>query len=317
MAKKENVSANGEWKVIIEPLSGAIGAQVRGVDLGSAMNDAVFAIIYQAWLDHQVLLFRDQNITDPQMIAFSRRFGDLDLAPIPGHGRAFVEGIPEMFVISNVIKDGQKIGSLGDGECLWHTDMAYTEVPPKASCLYSLEVPNAQGDTGFLNMYAAYETLPGELKKSIKGQTIKHDNQYTLDGLDRDGGPSLVDAIAAGTFNVAALPGSSHPIARTHPETGRTALFIGRWAVEIEGIPKEEGEPLIEALTKHAVKSEFTYTHHWQAGDAILWDNRCSQHCALPFDDENYERHMQRTTLERDTPFYQVPGGGRLKSYVT
>ena len=115
----------------------------------------------------------------------------------------------------------------------------------------------------------------------------------------------------------AGRPDVWHPVTRTHPETGRTALFIGRWAVEIEGIPKEEGEPLIEALTKHAVKSDFTYTHHWQAGDAILWDNRCTQHCALPFDDENYERHMQRTTLEGDTPFYQVPGGGRLKSYVT
>jgi len=175
MSENASVSASNDGDIVIEPLSGDIGAQIRGVDLSAPMGDTVFATIYQAWLDHQVLLFRDQNITDPQMIAFSRRFGDLDLAPIPGHGRAFVEGIPEMFVISNVIEEGRKIGSLGDGECLWHTDMAYTEVPPKASCLYSLEVPDAEGDTGFLNMYAAYESLPGELKKRIEGRTIKHD----------------------------------------------------------------------------------------------------------------------------------------------
>jgi taurine dioxygenase len=301
MAEKENVSANGEGKVIIEPLSGDIGAQVRGVDLGSAMNDAVFAIIYQAWLDHQVLLFRDQNITDPQMIAFSRRFGDLDLAPIPGHGRAFVEGIPEMFVISNVIEDGQKIGSLGDGECLWHTDMAYTEVPPKASCLYSLEVPDAEGDTGFLNMYAAYETLPDELKKRIEGQTIKHDTQYTLDGLDRDDGPSLVDAIAAGTFDVVSLPGSSHPIVRTHPETGHKALYIGRRQnTYINGFSVADSEALLDALWAHADScGEQTYHHRWRVGDLLIWDNRCAMHRRDEFS-ADVRRIMHRTQIRAD-----------------
>lgn len=301
MADYEDMSENSDGEVMIEPLSSDIGAEVRGVDLGYSMNDAVFATIYRAWLDHQVLLFRDQNITDPQMIAFSRRFGDLDLAPIPGHGRAFVEGIPEMFVISNVIKDGKKIGSLGDGECLWHTDMAYTEVPPKASCLYSLEVPNAQGDTGFLNMYAAYETLPGELKKSIKGQTIKHDNQYTLDGLDRDGGPSLVDAIAAGTFNVAALPGISHPIARTHPETGRKALYIGRRQnTYINGFSVADSEALLDALWAHADSyGKQTYHHRWQVGDLLIWDNRCAMHRRDEFS-ADVRRIMHRTQVRAD-----------------
>ena len=161
-----------EANIEIVPLCGDIGAEVRGIDLSNTLDDKTFTAVYGAWLEHLILLFRGQDIDDPQMVAFSRRFGDLDLAPIPGHGRAFVEGIPEMFVISNVIEDGRKIGSLGDGECLWHTDMAYAEGPPKASCLYSLEVPEGEGDTGFLNMYAAYNTLSDDLKTQIEGRTI-------------------------------------------------------------------------------------------------------------------------------------------------
>ena len=212
----------------VHPLSERIAAEIGGVDLAAPMSDAGFDRIYQAWLDHQVLRFRYQTVTDPQMIAFSRRFGELDPAPVPGHGKAFVEGLPEMFVISNVVENGTPIGSLGDGECLWHTDMAYTPIPPKASCLYSLEAPDGEGDTGYLDMHHACETLPAALRAQIKGHTIKHDTRYTLDGFDRDGGPSLAEAKASGTFDVAALPGTSHPIVRTHPETGRKALYIGR-----------------------------------------------------------------------------------------
>lgn len=298
MSENTSISASNDGDIVIEPLSSDIGAQIRGVDLSAPMGDAVFATIYQAWLDHQVLLFRDQNITDPQMIAFSRRFGDLDLAPIPGHGRAFVEGIPEMFVISNVIEEGRKIGSLGDGECLWHTDMAYTEVPPKASCLYSLEVPDAEGDTGFLNMYAAYESLPGELKKRIEGRTIKHDTQYTLDGLDRGDGPPLVDAIAAGTFDVVSLPGTSHPIVRTHPETGRKALYIGRRQnTYITDLSVGESEELLDTLWSHAdACGAQAYHHRWRVGDLLIWDNRCAMHRRDEFS-ADVRRIMHRTQV--------------------
>jgi len=301
MSEKASVSASNDGEITVEPLSCDIGAQIRGIDLSLQMNDAVFATIYQAWLDQQVLLFRDQSITELQMIAFSRRFGDLDLAPIPGHGRAFVEGIPEMFVISNVIEDGQKIGSLGDGECLWHTDMAYAEVPPKASCLYSLEVPDSEGDTGFLNMYAAYETLPGELKKRIEGQTIKHDTQYTLDGLDRDDGLPLADTIVAGTFDVVSLPGSSHPIARTHPETGRKALYIGRRQnTYINGLSVTDSEALLDILWAHVdTCGEQTYIHRWQIGDLMIWDNRCAMHRRDEFS-SNVRRIMHRTQVRAD-----------------
>lgn len=298
MSENASLSAYEAGDIVIEPLSSDIGAQIRGVDLSVPMNDSVFATIYQAWLDHQVLLFRDQIITDPQMIAFSRQFGDLDLAPIPGHGRAFVEGIPEMFVISNVIEEGRKIGSLGDGECLWHTDMAYTEVPPKASCLYSLEVPDGEGDTGFLNMYAVYESLPNELKKRIEGRLIKHDTQYTLDGLDRRDGPPLVETIAAGTFDVVSLPGTNHPIVRTHPETGRKALYVGRRQnTYITDLPVAESEQLLDALWAHAdTCGKETYHHRWRVGDLMIWDNRCVMHRRDEFS-ADARRIMHRTQI--------------------
>ena len=287
----------------IRPIPGDIGAEVRGIDLSRALSEEQFDTIYQAWLDHLVLVFRDQDLTDRQMVAFSRRFGDLDLAPIPGHGRAFVEDIPEMFVISNVVEGGRRIGSLGDGECLWHTDMAYTQVPPKASCLYSLEVPDGEGDTGFLNMYAVYETLPAALRDHIQGRSIKHDTQYTLDGLDRDKGPPLCEVMAQRTFDVVALPGNSHPIVRTHPETGRMALYIGRRQnTYVNGLPVEESEELLDALWAHAEeRGRETFHHRWRSGDLVIWDNRCVMHRRDEFS-ASARRIMHRTQIRADAP---------------
>lgn len=289
--------------VQIVPLTDQIGAEIRGVDLSRPVSDAQFAEIYQAWLNHHVLLFRDQTLTDPQMIAFSRLFGDLDLAPIPGHGRAFVEGLPEMFVISNVIEDGRNIGSLGDGECLWHTDMAWTPVPAKASCLYALEVPAAEGDTGFLNMYAAYDTLPPELRARIGDRTIKHDTQYTLDGLDRNGGPPLQDVKASGTFDVVTIDGVSHPIVRTHPETGRKALYLGRRQnTYVNGLPVDDSEALLDALWRHAEQcGKQTLHHRWRVGDLLIWDNRCVMHRRDEFS-ADARRIMHRTQIQADAP---------------
>lgn len=285
----------------VHPLSNRIAAEIRGVDLAAPMSDTVFARIYRAWLDHQVLRFRNQTITDPQMIAFSRRFGALDLAPVPGHGKAFVEGLPEMFVISNVVENGTPIGSLGDGECLWHTDMSYTPIPPKASCLYALEVPEGEGDTGFLDMYHACETLPESLRAQIEGRTIKHDTRYTLDGHDRAGGAPLAEAKANGTLDVAALPGTSHPIVRTHPETGRKALYIGRRQNTcVNGLPLEESEALLDALWAHAEDlGTRTWHQRWQVGDLVIWDNRCVMHRRDAFSPA-VRRVMHRTQVKAE-----------------
>ena len=285
----------------IHPLSDTIAADITGVDLAAPMSGAVFDHIYRAWLDHQVLRFRNQSITDPQMIAFSRRFGELDVAPIAGHGKAFVEGIPEMFVISNVMENGAPIGSLGDGECLWHTDMSYASIPPKASCLYSLEVPEGQGDTGFLNMYHAYETLPEALRKQVEGRTIKHETRYTLDGFDRQGGPPLAEVKAKGTLDIVALPGTSHPIVRTHPETGRKALYIGRRQNTcVNGLPVEESEALLDALWAHAEDlGARTWHQRWRVGDLVIWDNRCVMHRRDAFSPD-VRRVMHRTQVKAE-----------------
>ncbi len=303
MAEPLNAPHDDRITVEVHPVSAGIGAEIRGLDLSQPLSDDDFLTMSHAWLDHQVLLFRKQCLTDPQMISFSRRFGDLDIAPVPGHGKAFVDGLPEMFVISNVVENGRLIGSLGDGECLWHTDMAYAPVPPKASCLYSLEVPNAGGDTGFLNMYTAYETLPDALRESVLGRTIKHDTKYTLDGFDRGDGPSLAEATANGTFDVARLPGTSHPIVRTHPETGRKALYIGRRQnTYIDGLSIADSEELLDALWAHTDGlGQNAWHHRWDVGDLLIWDNRCVMHRREAFS-SSARRIMHRTQVRADDP---------------
>src|SRR5215471_4630494 len=168
------------------PSDKPLGAEIRGIDLRE-IEAADFQAIHRAWLDYQVLLLRDQHLTDQDLIAFSRRFGELDHAPIQETGRRFVEGYPEIYVVSNVIENGVPIGSLGAGEAVWHTDMSYLEDPPKASILYAIEIPPAGGNTYFCNMNRAYELLPETLKQRVAGLTLKHDATYNSGGYVRQG----------------------------------------------------------------------------------------------------------------------------------
>src|SRR5579863_458393 len=170
----------------IIPTGAALGAEIRGVDLAK-LDRSTFDPIHRAWLDNLVLLFRNQRLSDDDLIGFSRRFGDLDWAPVQETGRRFVEGKPEIYVVSNVIENGVPIGSLGAGEAVWHTDMSYLADPPKASMLYALEIPPAGGDTSFCTMYTAFETLPAELKRRLEGKTLKHDGTYNSGGYVRQG----------------------------------------------------------------------------------------------------------------------------------
>ena len=293
----------------LRPLSDAIGAEVLSVDLASPLGDGVIADIRAAWLDHNILLFRDVDWTPAQHVAFTRRLGDLHIMPGLAHETSTNHpDHPEIMVVSNVKRNGVPIGLRRAGWG-WHSDGEDKRLPNMGSPLHALKVPPGRGDTAFANTTKAYEARDPAIRARIEGKlgrfsrVERHNHNYP----DL---PPLTEEEKAGR------PDVWHPVTRTHPETGRTALFIGRWAVEIEGVPKAEGEALIEDLTQHAVKPEFTYTHRWRKGDAILWDNRCTQHCALPFDDEAYERHMQRTTLEGDPPFYAAPGGARIESYV-
>jgi taurine dioxygenase len=270
----------------------ALGAEIRGVDL--AMIDGQdFADIHQAWLDHQVLLFRGQNLDDEQLIAFSRRFGELEWAPVQENGRRFVEGRPEIYIVSNVIENGVPIGSLGAGEAVWHTDMSYIPEPPKASILYALESPPKGGNTGFVSMYAAYEALPAALQRRIKGMSLKHDATYNSGGYVRQGVEAVDDPLTS--------PGAVHPIVCKHPETGRSVLYLGRRRnAYVTGLALAESEALLNELWSYADREDLAWYNQWRVGDLVLWDNRCTMHRRDPFD-TNERRIMHRTQVKGDT----------------
>jgi taurine dioxygenase len=274
---------------LVVPTGGALGAEIRGVDL-RRLGDTAFAAIHRAWLDNLVLLFRDQELADPELIAFSRRFGDLDLAPIQETGRRFVEGIPELYVVSNVLKDGEPIGSLGYGEAVWHTDMSYLPDPPMASMLYALEIPATGGNTEFINMYAVYEALPAGLKRDIAALRIKHDGTYNSGGYVRQG--------ATPTDDPRESHGVFHPLVCTHPETGRRMLYLGRRRnAYVEGFALTESETLLDALWAYTDRAQFAWHTVWQVGDLVLWDNRCTMHRRDPFDPAA-RRVMHRTQIK-------------------
>jgi taurine dioxygenase len=273
----------------VSPTGQGCGAEVRGVDL-RRLHDPTFKAVHRAWLDNLVILVRDQALADADLIAFSRRFGDLDLAPIQESGRRFVEGLPELYVVSNVIENGEPIGSLGHGEAVWHTDMSYAEQPPKASILYAIEVPETGGNTSFVNMYKVYEALPAALKARIAGLRVKHDGTYNSGGYVRQGVVPSDDPRQA--------PGALHPLVYTHPETGRPALYVGRRRnAYVEGLALADSEALLDQLWAFVERPEFSWTHSWRVGDAVLWDNRCTMHRRDPFD-PNMRRVLHRTQIK-------------------
>jgi len=277
----------------VRPTGAALGAEIRGVDL-ARIDDAGFDLLHRAWLDHGVLLLRDQQLTDEDLVRFSRRFGALDEAPIQETGRRFVEGYPEIYVVSNVLgQDGEPIGSLGAGEAVWHTDMSYLPEPPKLSMLYALEVPPAGGETGFCTMYGAYDGLPAALKQRIEGMQIKHDGTYNSGGYLRQG--------VTATDDPRTSPGALHPLVCTHPETGKRGLYLGRRRnAYLSGLDLAESEALLDELWAYATKPELSWYNDWRVGDVVIWDNRCTMHRRNPFPADS-RRVMHRTQVKGQT----------------
>jgi taurine dioxygenase len=271
------------------PTGAGLGAEVRVGDL-RALDDAAFGRVLRAWHDHSVVLFRGQALSDADLIAFSRRFGDLDWAPIQETGRRFVEGMPEIYIVSNVKVNGEPIGSLGDGEAVWHTDMSYLDVPPKASMLYALEVPPSGGNTSFCTMYGVYEALPQALKDRIAGLKIKHDGTFNSGGYVRQGVTPTDDPITS--------PGAVHPLVCTHPDTGWRMLYLGRRRnAYLVGLELSESEALLDELWGFVARPEFAWEHVWRVGDLVLWDNRCTMHRRDAFDPSS-RRIMHRTQVK-------------------
>ena len=271
----------------------ALAAQVTGLDLATALDAATVEGIKAAWDSHLVLVFRDQKLSDPDLLAFSRHFGELDPPGPNPYGTTFLPEFPEINVISNV-KDAQSrpIGNLGAGEAVWHADMTYIETPPKGAILHALEVPVGQGDTHFANMVAAYEDLPGDLKAAVEGKKAIHDAAHNSAGMLRKGYEEVDDPRLT--------PGAHHRLVREDPTTGRRALFLGRRPhAYIIGMRPSDSDDLLDRLWDHATQEKYAWTHRWQPGDLLMWQNLWILHRRDGFD-ENARRILHRTQIKGD-----------------
>jgi taurine dioxygenase len=276
----------------IKYLDAPLGAEVSGIDLAGPVSSSEVAAIEGAWRERLVLVFHGQSLSDPQLIAFSKNFGELDPPGPNPYGAPFLEDHPELNVISNVVENGRPIGNLGDGEAVWHADMTYVDVPPKAAMLHALEVPPpaAGGNTYFANMLAAYEALPEGLKKAADGKIAVHDASTNSAGMLRKGYERVTD--------VRETVGAHHPLVRTEPATGRKALFLGRRPnAYVLGLALEESEALLDALWAHATQPRFALCHEWKVGDLLMWNNLSVLHRREPFDPKT-RRVMHRSQLK-------------------
>lgn len=274
-------------RVDVVPLSKHIGAEIRGIDLRTALNADTIKQIHQAWLDHSVLLFRNQSFSQEDLLRVTGYFGEL--APLTRPAKFFPKGyarlLPNIMMISNIRENGETIGALPDGEMHFHHDQIHSEVPHNGTLLYSLEVPSYGGDTLFASGYAAYDTLDQAIKSQLAGRRAFHHYNYG-------------STVRGDSRGVEAFSQAVHPVFRTHDETGRKAIYVNRlMTTRIENLPEAESDALLQALFDHSEKPEFIYRHVWRVGDLIVWDNRCSMHARDDFPSDQ-RRLMLRTTVK-------------------
>ena len=289
----------------VQAVDGPLGAEVRCGDLRK-VGAETFAEIRRAWLDHLVLLFRGQNLSDSDLLSLGAKFGTLDdtRRPQPIDQPAQDQHRRALTVVSNVVEDGKPLGALSNVDLVWHTDMSYIDVPPDASVLYSLEVPPQGGETGFCNMYRALEQLAPSLRAEISGISIKHDATHNSGGFLRAGFDRPTDPSVS--------PGPSHPAVRTHPETGIDALYLGRRPYAyVNGLPVSKSEALLDELWGHAANPAFAWYHEWLPGDVVIWDNRCTMHRRNAFASDA-RRIMHRTQIKGTRPFLDRSASARI-----
>jgi len=311
--------------VAVTPFMAGCGADIDGVDIREPLRIEDRDTIRAAWLKHLVLRFRGQPLTDEQHMAFTRQFGELEYNPARLIEEEYGVSVnaygqpgrlpPEIAVVSNIIENGRRIGGLGDGDAFWHTDSSFVSAPPAASLLRAIEVPphSAGGATYFMNCYSAYETLPVTLKELIEGLTAIHVAGPMIRRLRRlEAGGLRRWAERAGGNDSADLLGAHHPLVRTHPETGRKALYLGRRVTHsggrkaslvgrrinarVVGLSSDDSETLLDVLWEHAMQEQFTWKQEWQVGDLVWWDNRCAMHRRDSFDPTT-RRLLHRTQL--------------------
>jgi taurine dioxygenase len=276
----------------IKPLSKHVGAEIVGIDLAAELPDDVFRQIDDAWNRYSVLVFRDQKLTPEQQIAFSRRFGDLEISP---RTQFALPGYPEILVLSNIIENGKPIGNADAGRT-WHTDMSYTRTPPRGSLLYAREIPikdgRPLGDTVFASAAAAFESLPEERRRGLIGLRAIHRagaKKYAP-------GSKLAEAVKD-------MPDVEHPVIRTHPATGRKAIYVRDGeCVGIVGMADGQSLPLIKELSEMIPRERFCYRHSWRLGDLLMWDNSMTQHLAIADYKLPLRRLMHRVTVNGTVP---------------
>ena len=281
-----------EQTIDVRPVAGSLGAEIFGADLADNLTNQVYGEIHQAFLDYQVLFIRDQKLPPPQQAAFARRFGPLNDYP-------FVEGLKEAPEIIEIIKEPHETKNFGG---VWHSDTTYLEEPPLGTALYALEVPSAGGDTMFANMYEAYETLSDGMKNMLDPLVGVSSAALRRTG-GRAAGMDYKSSMTATNLDKADEIMAEHPVVRTHPETGRKALYVNSaHTVRFVGMTEAESKPLIDFLITHAVRPEFTCRFRWDVGSLAIWDNRCVQHFAIN-DYHGERRRVHRATITGDRPY--------------
>jgi taurine dioxygenase len=274
-------------RIGVHPVAGALGAEISGVDLATPLDEATVAAIRQAWLEHLVIFFREQELTPAQFVAFARRFGEPIEYP-------FVKGLDAYPEIIPVLKLAHETVNFGG---IWHSDTAYLAEPPMASMLIAREVPPAGGDTEFANMYLAYETLSEGMKRLLAG--LQAVNSSAAADVSRTREDRIKDSARADAKKEYV---ASHPVVRVHPETGRRALYVNvAHTVAFEGLTQDESAPLLQYLFRHQIRPDFTCRFRWRPGSIAMWDNRCAQHNAIN-DYQGHRRLMHRITLAGDRP---------------
>ena len=271
----------------IRKLSPAIGAEIRDIDLNEDQSAETINAINQIWFDNIILLFRGQNLSAKRQTEVTEWFGKL--APIARPKDTFPKGyaaLPDgVMLITNVRENGEPIGALPDGDMLFHHVMMHADEPHKATMLNAVDIPSHGGNTLFASGYAAYETLPEDIRAPLEGRRAFHHYNY---GSTHKGDKNGLEAFSE----------SSHPVFRTHDDTGKKAIYVNRLMTEgIVDMDQAEAERLLTAVYDHSERAEFVYEHEWQEGDLVLWDNRCSMHARTDFP-ETERRLLLRTTIE-------------------
>ena len=276
----------------LRPLTPNLGAEVSGIELSAAMDEAGFRAIYQGFLRYQVLLFPPKDLPPGDQVAFARRFGEVQVHVM---NQYHADGYPELYRLSNLDRNGRPSGHHPDkGTLAWHSDGSWQRVTGQATIIYGEVMPESGGETHFCDMYGAYERLSPSWQKRIAGLRAVHNLDFSRNR--RHGEDPLTDAQRQ------AKPPVDHPIVRTHPETGRKCLFLGDHAEYVQGMPYDEGRALIDELNALAVHADLTYEHRWKARELLVWDNRCVMHRATAYDAANEGRVIRRCTVLGEIP---------------